>query len=707
MTGGDSVVVTGMGAVSALGRGCEALWAGVEAGRDGITPLRRFDTAGFAVHLGATVPGPDGEGSSEELWKRYALEAMRQAGEQAGLDPGNGTPARRRALVLGTCMTHYVSQSVGYTEELADELGILGPRITIGTACCASTNALGLGRDLLLSGAADLVFAGGVDVLTPEIFGGFHALDVLCPEKCAPFSFPVGMSLGEGAGILVLERQRQAGRRGAAALAVLSGSGLSSDAYHETSPEPSGAGVARAVLGAIRDAGLRPAEIGYVNAHATGTEANDPAEWQAMGRVFGDGARGVALSAAKSILGHAQGAAGALEAILTVLAMRRGQLPPTLRFNRPRPRCPADPVASDRPRPRAYGHAVSTNSAFGGANAAVVLGLLRNGTPARRPLQRPVHVLGAGAVAAHGTDLEPLERALERGQPLGGRVPEFQIQRIARRADPRSLDPSARFLTAAAARALADAGVRVRGELREQTGLVVGASRLSSESVGAFRDSIERGGLPGVSANAFARMVLHATTAACARCLTLRGPTSTISSGESGGLAAVAYGAWLLSSRDDARMILAGGQHEMGPDDPRGAGEGAGCLLLGAADPPAPEMEGPPNAPLLAGWGLAGPGDLAGAIRQALDRARLQPADVEAVFGGDNPKQVSAALGGSRGATSDRQDVTAVLGDSRAAAPALACVAAVLALRRGRPRVALVTDARGSSAAAAVILVRR
>ena len=696
------MAITGLGAVSALGQGCASLWSAVEAGRDGIRPVERFDTADFSAHLAAMVPGRDAADPRDpDLCTDFALTAAREAWAQAGLQDAGIAP-HRVALVVGTSLGSYRAGIYQYAEQVAHRLGAAGPRITVSTACSSSTNALGLARDLLCGDVADVVLAGGTDVLTPEIFAGFHALGVVSEGKCAPFSMPPGLTLGEGAAFVVLERREQARQRGAVALALLLGYGLSGDAHHETAPDPSGAGVARAIRAALADAGVQPAEIGFVNAHGTGTVANDPAEWRAVQKVFGEHALELPVSSTKSFLGHAQGAAGILEIVVTILAMRRQVVAPTLRFTEPRHGCPPDPVGQDRPRPWSHNRAVCTNSAFGGANAAVVLGLEEEGATVHAPVQsRPrarIQVLGVGAVGAHGVDLADLQQALEAGRSLGGRVPPFAIQELVRRADPRGMDPSARFLTAAAAAALADAGVRVRGALRERTGIVVGVSALSAASAREFHHSIRRRGLARLSAPAFARMVLHAPAGFCSMVLALKGPASTVTTGEGSGLVALAYAAHLLSTRQDADLLVTGGLDELGAETLPGRGEGAGCLVLGRKD--TAEQR---RAPLVvAGWGLAGPGDLGVAARGALAMAGLDPGDLDAAFGSDSEQALEDALG----RTLPRRDPAGVLGHAPAAGPALACVAAVQALRRRQMNTALVTTATGASTSCAVILSR-
>jgi len=704
----DCFVVTGMGAVSALGRGCATLWDAIREGRDGIRPITRFPTDEFHVHLAAEVQPDTGIDTNGNRCVAYALVAAAEAWAEARVAEAE-LPSQRIALVLGTNLGHGRAALQTVAEELAERLSIGGPRLTISTACSSSSNALGLARDLLRADVADLVLAGGSDELSPELFAGFHALGVLSREKCAPFSQPVGTTMAEGAGIAVLESARQARRRGVKPLATLSGYGLASDAFHETSPDPQGAGVARTLRAALEDAGIEPGRIGYVNTHGTGTAANDPAEWLALQSVFGGGEL-PAISSTKSYFGHAQGAAGILEIITTILALGRQQVPPTLHFVGPRNGCPGDPVAQDRPRDRSFDHAMSSSSAFGGANAAVVLSrpeAVMEPAPTER---RTVRVLGVGAVGPHGTELAELTRALERGEPLDGRVPDFDIEGIVRGVDPRGMDPATRYLTAAAVRSLADAGIRVRGKLRDRAGIVVGTTTMSPTSAREFLGSIEARGLSRLSAAAFARMVLNAPAGSCSMSLKLKGPISTLTTGVGSGLAAVVYASQLLATRRDADLLVAGGFDELGeiprsdpgPDPlPMPTGEGAGCLVLGVGDT---WGEDPGSGIVVAGCGLSGPGRPREAVDQALNRAGLRPGDLELVVGRREDVSPEALLG-EAGRTMKYHDPSAVLGFAHAASSAHACVAAVLALRKGSAP-ALVVSAGGRSACSAVVLTR-
>jgi 3-oxoacyl-[acyl-carrier-protein] synthase II len=708
-TNRPDVVVTGLGVVSSVGVGCAALWDAIALGRDGIRPVERFSTAPFGVDLAGTVPEFARARAGPDLHVHFAVTAAREALTEARLESSLGSgrgcgrgathvvPAHRLALVVGTGLAHEGVAAWKLTQAIAAAVGAEGPQITVSTACASSTNALGLARDLLARGDAEAVLAGGVDVLTEQMFAGFFTLGALSQEKCAPFSFPSGTTLGEGAGFTVLEREVGARARGASPLAWLNGYGLSADAFDATAPDPTGAGVARAVQGALDDAGLEPGAVGYVNAHGTGTASNDPAESLALRRVFGARAEVLPTSSSKSMLGHAQGAAGVLEAIVTLLALRRGVIPPTLHFKGPRPRTVGDPVGQSRPRRAVVAHAVSNSSAFGGANASVVLGTLP--APAKDVERRRLRVAGVGVIGPHGLALEGVQASIARGAMLRGPVPALPLRSLCpAAAGARGLDPTTRYLIAAAALSRASAEGEGVPSRPERAGLVLGANEVSPASYRAFRDSVGERGIARLSVRAFAGLLLNAPAGACARLLGLRGAHSTVSTGRSSALVASAYAAELLSTRPELAWMIAAGVHES--TTPETEAEGSACVLLGLAGDAPPGVEGVGVA--LAGWALAGPRRLEEAVERALAAAGLPASHVQATFG--CPALATLRLGAEgRG----HVDPARWMGPCGALPDAVALALAVDALRRGHAETAVVASARDSSASAALVLTRK
>ena len=548
------IVVTGLGARCALGENIEALWDAIEQGHSGIAPINRFNVGTFDTQLGAMVPSDDCYDTEAQRLLAYGCAAATEALQYAKI--GNRDQV---ALVLGTCNGLLGEEIHAVSADLVKVLELGGPTITVSTACASSAHAIGFAADLVRRGVVEFALAGGVDILSAEIFAGFHSLGLLSELPCAPFSTNMGTTLGEGAAFMLLESECSAKERGVTPLAEFMGYGLSADAYHDTTPVPSGLGMARALANAIADVGLEPEEIDYLNAHGTGTAANDAAEWHAIQRVFGDSADQLPISSSKSFLGHAQGAAGALEAVVTLMAMAHKVVPPTINFTQPRRNAPANPVATPKPISYAVRHTVCTNAAFGGVNTALVFGQA-DGTPRdQREVPRPISIISTGIV--------------QDGQ---------QVNQFAPRTELRGIDMSARLLAGAAGTALADAGIRTLTPDGEGIGLFVGQTRVSPESVKAFDKSVQARGLAHLSASAFTRMVCNYATGVCCRLFGLKGPAATLSTGVDSGLSALILAADHLAWRNDVNHLLAAAVDE--PDESDNYENGAASILLKAEE---------------------------------------------------------------------------------------------------------------------------
>ncbi len=397
------VVVTGLGTVNALARSAVEFAHELRRGSCAIGALTVFDPTGYRSRIAAEVmPVPEASCLPSPLRRRasradvFAILAAEQALADSGLEVA-ASPHRIGVALGGTtggmlraeeCLHARIEGRLACyrpgpllatpistsADLMASAFGLRGPRITVSTACSSSANALGMALDWIRLGRADAVVAGGTESLCRTIFAGFNALHALSREPCRPFDRRrSGLTLGEGAAILVLESAESAARRGARVHAELCGYGASADAHHLTAPHPEGAGAVLAMRRALARAGLEPEAIDYINAHGTGTPLNDAIEIAAIKRVFGAAARHLAVSSTKAAVGHTLGAAGAIEALATVLALRDGFLPPTVRLEEPDADCDLDcvPVHS---RPATLRYALSNSYGFGGNNTTLVLG---------------------------------------------------------------------------------------------------------------------------------------------------------------------------------------------------------------------------------------------------------------------------------------------------------------------------------------------
>ena len=402
-----TVVITGQGCVSALGLTSTATWAAMREGRPGITTITRVPAANARMPIAAEVKGfePAAYFNEKRLplldpVAQYALVAAREAVAQAGLDFSNQALAERTAVVVGTGAggesTHDESSRRLYgegqprvhpfsivrsmfsasTSQICLEFGLRGPAFAVSSACASSNHALAQACMLLRAGEADVALAGGSEAcITLGVVKAWEAMRVMADDTCRPFSKQRrGLVLGEGAGIFVLETLEHAQRRGATILAEFAGAGMSSDATDIVQPDAEGA--ARAMRAALRQAGLSPQDVDYINAHGTGTPINDVTETRAIRAVFGDHAGRLAVSSTKAMHGHALGAAGAIELVAVLGALRDSVLPPTINYLDPDPACDLD-VVPNVARSRPVRAALSNSFAFGGLNA--VLALRRHG----------------------------------------------------------------------------------------------------------------------------------------------------------------------------------------------------------------------------------------------------------------------------------------------------------------------------------------
>ena len=394
------VVVTGTGVVSALGINTASFWQALLSGRSAIREMVGVEAAQIRFKNGAEVRDyiPEDHFEAKDIsfmdrFAQFAVLAAREAVSAAGIE-WTAQLRETTAVITGSCLGGRAAEESGYWElfhngknrvqpltiplsmsnagasHICMQFGIEGPAYTVSTACASSTHAVGQAFWMVRSGAAPMAIAGGSEA--PFFIGGlkaWEAMRVISKDTCRPFSAErTGMVLGEGAAMLILENLDAALARGARPLAEIVGFGMSADAGHIT--QPLATGPTRAMRLALRDSGLAPEQIGYINAHGTGTDANDRIETAAIRCAFGSHADKLAVSSTKSMHGHALGAAGALEAVASVLALRDGMLPPTANFLSPDPACNLDVVPNEA-RASAVEGCLSNSFAFGGLNAVL------------------------------------------------------------------------------------------------------------------------------------------------------------------------------------------------------------------------------------------------------------------------------------------------------------------------------------------------
>ncbi len=398
----NRVVVTGLGVVSAAGHTVADFWSTLREGRSAIGPITIIPTETLTVTIGAEVRDFDPAvhfGAKRltmlDRFAQFGLVAAREAIADSGIVFGEEL-GERTATIIGSGVGGQGTLDDSYwaiygekrtrvhpftiprlminaaTSHITMEHGLTGPAYSIASACSSATHAIGHAFHMVRSGMVDVAVTGGTEAtITVGTMKGWEALRVMASDTCRPFSKGrTGMVLGEGAAIFVLETLEAARARGARIYAELCGLGMSSDAMDITLPDAKGA--ARAIAGALKDARMNPEDVDYVNAHGTGTAANDVTETRALHIAFGEHAKNLAVSSSKSIFGHALGGAGALELAATILAIRDGVVPPTANFTEPDPKCDLDYVPNEA-REMTVRAAISNSFAFGGLNAVLAV----------------------------------------------------------------------------------------------------------------------------------------------------------------------------------------------------------------------------------------------------------------------------------------------------------------------------------------------
>lgn len=394
------VVVTGIGIISPLGLNLEENWDALSHGRSAIAPIRSVDCSKLRFQNGAEVHGfdsakhfPGGKEDQLDRFAQFSVAAARDALRDSAIEL---TPELREncAIICGSAVGGQSAIEKGFEDlwvagrgrvhpltipktmanagasHISMDLGLSGPTYTVSTACSSANHAIGQAFRMVRSGDAAMAVTGGSEAFfTIGMLRAWEAMRVIAPDTCRPFSKDRrGMVLGEGGAMMILEPFEKARAREAKIYGEICGFGMTSDAHHLT--QPTVEGPARAMRAALRDAELAPEEIGYINAHGTGTPGNDPVETRAIRAVFRAHAKKLAVSSTKSLHGHALGAAGALEAVATILALQRGILPPTANYSEPDPECDLDYVPN-QPRAAQVGAALSNSFAFGGLNAVL------------------------------------------------------------------------------------------------------------------------------------------------------------------------------------------------------------------------------------------------------------------------------------------------------------------------------------------------
>ncbi|WP_324191295.1 beta-ketoacyl-[acyl-carrier-protein] synthase family protein [Nocardia cyriacigeorgica] len=576
MSSPKRIVVAGIGAVTSQGRGADRMWQGFLDGHVAIDTVESLDLSGHSTTIGGEVRPWRTEATRAESLDpavQFALAAAAEAIDGARIRPlgdeDAAVPATRWGVAVGTCngglgtveqtwladrdgnatdwQQYLMIQPQIIAEALSAEFGLRGPVLSVNTACAAGAHAIAHAVEMIRIGRADAMLVGGTDAFNATVFAGFHSLESLSPIPPAPYSKDRrGLSLGEGSGMLVLVEHSVAVAAGAPILAEVLGYGLSADGHHPTAPHPEGAGAARALSAAFTATGVTPADVSYVNGHGTGTPKNDSAESNAVRRAFGPAAEKIALTSVKSMIGHLLGAAGAVEGIATVLALRDQIAPPTAGFTGPDPKCGLDAVPNTA-RPLPMDVAMSNNFAFAGANATVVFG--REGRPAspvpEPPIDRVV-VTGLGIILPGGTTAGALFDTYRAGRSgdynsteLALSTPVFDPAPFLSPKQRRRMDRLGVLAVASSRMALDDGRLDPDAFDSDRIGVIVGTGLGPVESLEEFTVPVLESGVTAANPAVFPNTVYNAAAGQVSMVLGVRGPTSTLTAAHAAGATAL------------------------------------------------------------------------------------------------------------------------------------------------------------------------
>ena len=633
------VVVTGMGVLSSIGKNVAEFKASLLARRAGIeasAEYRKYFDGAFASEIKYEVdyPGLDPEVIESvdkgALWAyRVGREALLDSGlfdsplkQKMGLMMGisaGGTEAFLPALLgepekMNFKMVRNSGAYASVSHLAASLLNIGGGFELVSTACTASPNAIGLAFDAIQNDKSDVMIAVGSEPLYIPTFAGFYALKAMADGPCSPFSGEAGMSIGEGAGALVLEEYEHALKRGAPIYAEILSYATTGDAYHETAPDPRGEGASFVMNFALRNAGLKPTDIEYINAHGTGTEANDRAETLALGRVFVEN-RDVPISSTKSYFGHNIGSAGVLELIACMLTLAENKILPTLNFSEARSYCDLNYVPNDFLE-RKVNVFMKNNYAFGGNNCCVIVSMDPGSKPASQYAPQRVAITGLGAVcslgagkeeffekiaaglspshvekvrpetagfatapsamqAGPGPGIEGMEELLDllKSLPVDAEgnvefryhgVEKFNPRKFLRNFDPRKMNEISTFALVALEQAIADAGYKVPKTRREEIGLIMGMSRGPTSTIQRLTDSLQPDP-NNVRTKEFAMALMNSIATQCSIARGVKGYNTTLATGYNASLGAVMQGYEVIRQNLQDYMIV-------GASDEKGGG---------------------------------------------------------------------------------------------------------------------------------------
>lgn len=746
-------VITGLGMINAIGNTVDESWNNCINGVSGIKEVRSIDTSDCYAHLGAESAEHFDVDAGDDAQKmdRVSLLCVKAANE-AIKDSGiviDDSNADRVGVIMGSCVGGAVSIQKFFTDRhnaegsedtsdiikmpigviannVAKIAGVKGVVTNVGNACAASTISIEYACDLIRAGVGDAFIVGGADSFSALAFGGFTALHALDTDPCSPYNKSKGITLGEGAGALIVESYEHAVARNAKIYCDVLGGGISSDAHHITAPRPDSEGQMNAMKWALANSDLKPSDIDYINGHATGTPLNDSTEIQAMQTIFGDNDN-TAVDSTKSMVGHCLGAAGAVEAIYTVKALTTDTVPPTIGYSNDdlenlKEKAGKLDFMPNVSKHKEIDYAMTNNFAFGGNNASVIFA--KNEKKIKPLENNKVYVTGFGIVSPAGNTVDSYVEAVKNGglksdgDGLFATVGADDYKEYGIKLNfYRKLDKLSQTQVVSGRACLADAGVTVTTDNETEIGMIVGTADGPATEIINFHEGLIKNGLHAGSAFIFPNTVYNAAGGYFSINSGVKGVNVTLTNGMQAGLQSICYAYNVV--RDGAeKMMMATGLDEntetmkllygklgyfsneetVKPYELNGSefvlGEGSTTMMLESEA--SAEARNAVKYAEIAGYAMThesvSAGTLAGsdaaldkAIIKACENAGISVDDIDAVVGfGDGNKTVDTIEMNSYGRVFKNakpvMSVKTVVGESRAAAANLEAVHAALTL---------------------------
>lgn len=583
-------VVTGLGVICAIGNDVEETWKNALNSVSGIHKTVSVDTkdcyADLAgeVHCDTLDQGIDNPEEKDRATK-FCIRAAKEALADAGLTKFNNDP--RVSVIIGSCVGGVVSIENYYNNgqkdvneiakmpigaiasKVAEDTGAAGVVTNIGNACAAGTMSISVACDLIRSGKADVVIAGGADSFASVPYSGFLALHALDENGCSPFNHCHGITLGEGSGIVIVESYEHAKARNAKTYCEVLGGAVTQDAHHITAPREDGLCQIEAIERAIRNSGIKKSDIGYVNAHGTGTGKNDGAEFVSLHAVFDKENPGLSASSTKALTGHCLGAAGSIEAVFSIKALTTNTVLPTLGFSEEdkvalKEKAGTLDFAQNVPHAKELTAVMSNNFAFGGTDASIIYSKIPGDVVSQPAKDKPIAVTGFGIVSPMGNSKEAYLEGVKNGfkpaeKSIHSAVGLDDYNAVGlKMAFTRKLDNMSQLMAVSGVAALKDAGITVTEENEKDIGIIIGTSEGALGPTYEFQELISKEGNAKGSAFKFPHTVYNAAGGYLSITTGVKGYGATVTQGAGSGLTSIAYAVNVLRDGQEKVMMAAG-----------------------------------------------------------------------------------------------------------------------------------------------------